>query len=169
MRALAAMRARVMVALAAALVLGATAGLDAQRRNRGDNSVHGVPVATNTITRAPEQFVGKLVTVSATVDRVVSDRVFVVDQRRVAKGSGVEPAGTPLLVIAPEMAAPVSTDKAFLVRGQVASFEEGMAKAAADGIALPSDFAGRYAGKPVLLATSIIDSKYAELVKSSAP
>ena len=56
----------------AAFVFVLTAGVDAQRRRGNDNSAFGVPVATNTIVDAPDQYFGKVVTITAGVERMVS-------------------------------------------------------------------------------------------------
>lgn len=146
-------------AAASLVVLTAIAAPQAQRRNRGDNSIHGAPVATNTIARAPERYYGKLVTVSAAVEDVLSNSVFVVDQRKAVAATQVQPVGSPLLVIAPNLVRGVERNRYFLVRGELIKLTPDRASG------LAPDVLAKYDGQPVLLASSIIDSTYAELVK----
>ena len=143
----------------------------AQRRNRGDNSIHGVPVATNTIARAPDKYYGKLVTVSAAVDGILSKTVFVVDQRKAVGANEVTGVGTPLLVIAPHLAGALEQNRYFLVRGEVFEFTAEELATVAPGYALdlPTEVLEKYVGRPALVASSILDSKYAELAKPPAP
>jgi hypothetical protein len=158
---------RIGLALAGAGILAATtmAVPEAQRRNRGDNSIHGLPVATNTIVGAPERYFGKLVTVSAAVDEVLSKTLFVVDQRKAATGGEVTAVGAPLLVIAPNLLRMVERGRYFMVRGEVVKFSAGAIGSAAAGYTLDvaAEALAQYEGRPVLLATSIIDGSYAEL------
>lgn len=158
------------LAIAGVLVAAAVAVPSAQRR-RSDNSTQGVPVATNTIAKAPDRFYGKLVTVSAAVDQVVSTTVFVVDQRKAAGAKDVKPVGAPLLVIAPNLTGTLEQNRYFLVRGQIVKMSaEALAKAAAGyTVDAPADVLAKYEGQPVMVANSILDGKYAELVKTPAP
>jgi hypothetical protein len=160
-------RLGVSLALAGALVATAIAVPAAQRRNRVDNSIHGMPVATNTIARTPDRYYGKLVTVSAAVDEILSKTVFVVDQRKTAGLTAVEAVGKPLLVIAPNLVGPLEQNRYFLVRGEVVKFNvDALAKAAAGyTLDLAPEMLSKYDGQPMLVASSIVDSKYAELVK----
>ena len=156
----------------AAVVIAATSAVpEAQRRNRGDNSIHGTPVATNTITRSPDRYYGKLVTVSAAVDEVLSKTVFVVDQRKAAGAGAVKAVGTPLLVIAPNLVGTLEQGRYFMVRGEVVKFSAGAiaADAAGYGLDVAPHALAKYEGQPVLMATSIIDGKYSELTKAAAP
>ena len=74
---------------------------EAQRRGGRDNSAQGLPVATNTILANPDAYYGKLVTVSAGVDAMLSKTVFLVDQWKAAGTEEAVPMGKPILVIAP--------------------------------------------------------------------
>jgi hypothetical protein len=143
----------------------------AQRRNRGDNSSFGAPVATNTILANPGAFEGKPVTLSAGVEQILSPTAFVIDQQRAASASEIKAVGKPLLVIAPYLAGAVQQKQYLLMRGQVTTFDPAaIAKVAADyTVDLPPDVSAKYAGLPVLVATSVLDSRYAELTKKPAP
>ena len=161
----------VSLALAGVLVATMVAMPAAQRRNRGDNSIHGAPVATNAIAQAPERFYGKLVTVSAAVDTVLSKTIFVVDQRKATGAKEVKAVGAPILVIAPYLTGSVEQNRYFLVRGEVVKLTtEALAKVAGGYTPdLSPEVLAKYDGQPVLVASSIIDSKYAELTKEPAP
>ena len=107
----------------AAFVFVLTAGVDAQRRRGNDNSAFGAPVATNTIVDAPDQYFGKLVTITAGVERMVSKTTFLMDQQKVAGPKEVKAVGKPILVIAPYLTSSLDQKKYFLVRGQVVKLE----------------------------------------------
>jgi hypothetical protein len=70
-------------------------------RASNDNSSFGAPIATNTVVDNPDAFYGKLVTISAGVEQVISTTAFVVDQRKVVGPSKVQAIGKPILVVAP--------------------------------------------------------------------
>jgi hypothetical protein len=154
------------LATAGVLLLATVAVAGTQRRNRGDNSIHGTPVATNTILKSPDAYDGKLVTVSAAVEEVLSRTVFVIDQRK-AEGGTVKAVGQPILVIAPTLSGTIAENNYLMVRGEVVKFDaDAIARAEAGyTLDLAPEVAAKYSGQPVLLATSVIDSKYAELAK----
>ena len=156
----------------AAIVFVLTAGLDAQRRRGNDNSAFGAPVATNTIGDAPDRYFGKVVTLTAGVERMTSKTTFLMDQQKVAGPKEVKSVGKPILVIAPYLTSSLDQKKYFLVRGQVVKFEPSvLAKLMADYVLdLPQDVANKYMGQPVLVATSVLNSTYVELAqKPTAP
>jgi hypothetical protein len=79
----------------------------------------------------------------------------------------VKPAGTPILVIAPYLTGKLQPQHYLLMRGQVVKFgPEALAKAAAGyTLDLSPELSAKYAGQPVLVATSVLDSTYAELAR----
>src|SRR5688572_31124853 len=107
----------------AAILVGLTSGVGAQRRRGNDNAAFGAPVATNTIVDAPEQYFGKLVTITAGVERMVSKTTFLMDQQKMAGPKEVKGVGKPILVIAPYLTSSLDQNKYFLVRGQVVKLE----------------------------------------------
>jgi hypothetical protein len=155
----------------AAFVFVCTAGVDAQRRRGNDNSAFGAPVATNTIVDAPDQYFGKLVTITAGVERMVSKTTFLMDQQKVAGPKEVKAVGKPILVIAPYLTSSLDQKKYFLVRGQVVKLEpSALAKLAPDYVLdLPQEVGAKYMGQPVLVASSVLNSTYAELAKKPIP
>lgn len=158
---------RVAAMLAVTAVVAATATPGAQRR-RADNSVHGMPVATNTIRRTPDAFVGKVVTISAAIEDVLSPAAFVVDQRRAAGPDTVVALGAPVLVLAPRLTSDVARGSYFLIRGQVALFDAEAVRLALGVGALPPGLAERFAGQPIMVAASVLDSAYRELMPDLA-
>ena len=78
----------VSLAAAGTILTMTTAAPSAQRR-RADNASEGVPVATTVIRQNPDAYYGKLVTVSAGVDEILSKTAFVIDQRKAVDASGV--------------------------------------------------------------------------------
>jgi hypothetical protein len=142
----------------------------AQRRRGGDTAAFGAPVATNTILESPDQYYGKLVTVSAGLEQVVSKTAFVVDQRVVA-GNEAKPSGMPILVIAPYLTGKLDAKNYLLIRGQLVRFDPAVMPRMAGGyeLDLTPDLAARYAGRPVLVATSVLDSTYTELARKPVP
>jgi len=155
----------------AAFVFALTAAVDAQRRRGNDNSAFGVPVATNTIVDAPDQYFGKLVTITAGVERMVSKTTFLMDQQKMAGPKDVKGVGKPILVIAPYLTSSLDQKKYFLVRGQVVKLEpSALAKLAPDYVLdLPQEVGAKYMGLPVLVASSVLNSTYVELAKKPIP
>lgn len=148
-----------------------TAHVNAQRRRGNDNSSFGAPVATNTIVDAPETYLGKLVTVTAGIERMTSKTSFVMDQQRVSGANEVKTIGKPLLVIAPYLTTSLEQKKYFLVRGQVVTLAPGaLSRIAPDYVLdLPDEVSAKYMGKPVLVASSVLNSTYAELGRKPIP
>ena len=158
------------IALAGA-VLVLTAGVDAQRRRGNDNTVFGAPVATNAIVDAPDQYFGKLVTITAGVERMVSKTTFLMDQQKMAGPKEVKAVGKPILVIAPYLTSSLDQNTYFLVRGQVVKLEpSALARVAPDYVLdLPHEVSAKYMGQPVLVAASVLSATYLELAKKPIP
>jgi cytochrome c556 len=164
-------------AIGASLIAGAafvfvlTVGVDAQRRRGNDNSAFGAPVATNTIVDAPDQYFGKLVTITASLERMVSKTTFLMDQRKAAGPNEVKAVGKPILVIAPYLTSSLDPKKYYLVRGQVVKLEiSALAKVAPDYVLdLPDEVGATYMGQPVLVASSVLNSTYVELARKPIP
>jgi cytochrome c556 len=154
------------VAMAATMLM-MLAEPSAQRRNRGDNSAFGVPVATNTILQYPEGYYGKLVTISAGVEQMLSKTTFLVDQRKAVGAHEVKSVGAPILVIAPYLTSSLEEKQYLLMRGQVVKLEPAALERLAGGytLDLAPEVSAKYQGQPVLLAASVINSRYAELGK----
>jgi cytochrome c556 len=129
-----------------------------------------VPVATNTITANPDAFYGQAVTITASVDQILSKTSFTVDQRRV--GDAPAPAKpTDVLVLVPNIQRPVDLKSYVTVMGEVMKFDPAeIAKKAKDyKIDLPPDAMAKYAGRPVVLATSVINEKFDDVAKRLPP
>lgn len=154
-----------------AILVGLTSGVEAQRRRGADNAAFGAPVATNTIVDAPDQYFGKLVTITAGVERMVSKTTFLVDQQKMAGPMEVKGIGKPILVIAPHLTSSLAQKKYFLVRGQIVKFEPSALTAVAPDyvLDLPADVGETFIGQPVLIASSVLDSTYAELARRPNP
>jgi len=120
---------------------------------------------------APDQYFGKLVTITAGVERMVSKTTFLMDQQKMAGPKDVKGVGKPILVIAPYLTSSLDQKKYFLVRGQVVKLEpSALAKLAPDYVLdLPQEVGAKYIGQPVLVASSVLNSTYAELAKKPIP
>ena len=129
------------------------------------------PVATNTIVDAPDRYFGKLVTITAGVERMTSKTTFLMDQQKVAGAKEVKAVGKPILIIAPYLTSSLDQKKYFLVRGQVVKLEpSALAKLAPDYVLdLPQEVGAKYMGLPVLVASSVLNSTYVELAKKPIP
>lgn len=154
-------------ALVAVVIVATVVTTNAQRRRGNDNTAQGAPVATNTIVHSPDLYYGKLVTVSAGIEQVLTKTAFVLDQRKAVSPSGVKSIGSPLLVIAPTLSAPLDPKHYVMVRGQIVKFDPGaIARMATDyAIDLSPEASARFQGQPVLVATAVIDSTYTDLAK----
>jgi len=153
----------------ALLVVPATA--DAQRRGRNDNSSFGAPIATNTVVDNPDAYFGKLVTISAGVEQVLSKTAFVVDQRRAVGAAAVKAIGKPILVVAPYLTGTLDLKNYLLVRGEIVKLDSfTIARMASEHkVDLAPEIAVKYQGQPVLLATSVLNSTYTEIARKPIP
>jgi hypothetical protein len=155
---------------AAVVLLAGAAGIDAQRR-RNDNSTMGLPVSTSSLTRSPEAYYDKLVTISAGVDKVLSKTMFVVDQRKAAGATAVAPLGSPVVVVAPFLDSPLRPNSYLQIKGQLMKFgPETFARLASSYTPdIDAEAGMAYLGQPVLVASSVLDSTYKELAARPAP
>jgi hypothetical protein len=138
------------------------------QRVRPANDGQGIPVATNRILQTPAAYYGKLVTLSAGVERVLSNTAFIVDQQgKVAGTAGPSAIGKPILVLAPYLNRPVDPKAYLIVRGEVVRFDPtATIRAAPDyKIDVPPEAIETFRGQPVVVANSVIDSARIELGK----
>jgi hypothetical protein len=129
-----------------------------------------VPVATNTVTANPEAFYGQAVTLTASVEQILSKSAFAVDQRRV--GDAAKKGGpTDMLVLVPNIQSPVDLKSYVTVMGEVVKFDPAeIAKKAKDyKLDLPADAVAKYTGRPAVIATSVINEKFVDVAKRLPP
>jgi hypothetical protein len=129
-----------------------------------------VPVATNTIAANPDAFYGQAVTITASIEQIFTKSSFAVDQRRV--GAAPAPAKpTDVLVLVPNIQRPVDLKSYVTVMGELIKFDPvEVAKKAKDyKIDLPPDVAAKYAGRPVMIAISVINDKFDDVAKRLPP
>ena len=99
------------------------------------------PVATTSIASNPDSFIGQTVTVTASVDRLVSPTSFAVDQDPKASATGE------VLVLVETLSAPPELNSYVTVIGEVV----------------------RHEGKAAIRATSVINAAMVDLAKRQAP
>jgi hypothetical protein len=157
----------VSVVVAGVAIMAAVVTTNAQRRRGNDNTAQGAPVATNTILHSPDLYYGKLVTVSAGIEQVLSKTAFVLDQRKAVNTNEVRSIGAPLLVIAPTLSGTLDPKHYVMVRGQVIKFDRDAIARMAAGytLDLSPELDTKFQGRPALLATAVIDSTYTDLAK----
>lgn len=130
-----------------------------------------VPVATNTIAANPDAYYGQGVTITASVEQILTPSSFTVDQRRVGGAETAGRAPTDVLVLVPTMQRPVDLKSYVTVMGELMKFDPAeVAKKAKDyKLDLPPDVAAKYSGRPVLIATSVINDKFDDVAKRLPP
>jgi hypothetical protein len=153
---------------AAILLVVMSVPVAAQRGRRGGAAANqGVPLATNTILKNPAAYYGKQVTISAGVDRMLTKTAFLVDQWKMTGKNDVQPIGQPVLVVAPYLTNALDQRNYLLVRGELVKLDTAaLARVATEyKLDLGPDLWATYQGQPMLLASSVINSTYAELAK----
>lgn len=149
------------LALGAAGVLRADLGA---RQGRGQGAappaVDVVPTSTMSIAKNPAAFLGKVVSVTASVGRAINATVFTVDQNR-------NTADGELLVIAPALYTMPAPDAYVTVIGNLVAFDPADVATRLKGytLTIPLDVAAKFQGKPTILATAIVGSNMADLTK----
>ena len=145
--------------LAATAVLATSIAIHAQRGGGGGPTL--VPATAASIALNPDPFYGETVSMTATVEQVLTKTTFSVDQDK-TKSTGKE-----VLVIAPALSADVPVNVYVSVVGEVIKFDpaEVAKKAKNYSLDLPADAIEKYRGKPALIATSVITPDLTDLTK----
>jgi len=165
---------RLLIGLTLTLVAGIAtrAHLDAQMPPQGRGAGAGtpatppvdpIPTTAASIMLNPSAFLGKAVSVTASVAKPITATTFIVDQNRsVAQGE--------ILVIAPAIVKMPAADAYVTVVGDLVAFDAAKvsAKFASYKLDVPADVLAKFQGKPVILATAVIDSHLSDLTKKPA-
>jgi cytochrome c556 len=123
-----------------------------------------VPVAASSVAAKPDQWVGEYVAMTGVVDATLGTMAFTVDQDKAKSAPDV-------LVLAHRMSDPVTVNTYVTVIGLLMKYDAakvaGTSKAHAHD--LPADAAAKYAGKPVILATSVVNDRMLDLSRFIPP
>jgi hypothetical protein len=124
-----------------------------------------LPASAASIAAKPDNFYGQVVSIYAAVEQPLSPTAFSVDQDR-AKSTGKE-----VVVVAPRLHEAVQPNTYVTVIGEVVHADAGeIAKKARPGTPpLPSEVLAKYQGKPVIVATSVIDGGFTDLARYIPP
>jgi cytochrome c556 len=122
-----------------------------------------VPLVASTLAAKPDQYVGENVTVMATVDQILSPLAFSIDQDR------TKSEGKDVLVFAPRLNEPVAQNTYVTVIGEVIKFDPADAKLKDRLSGFPPDAAAKFAGKPTIVATSVINDAMNDLARRLPP
>jgi len=125
-----------------------------------------VPAAASSIGAKPDAFYGQIVTVYATVEERLGPTAFSVDQEK-----GKASPGKEVLVLAPRLHEQVEPGAYVTVIGEVvhADAAEISKKAKPNTPALPADVIAKHQGRPVILATSVINGAFTDLARFIPP
>jgi cytochrome c556 len=124
-----------------------------------------VPLAASTLAAKPEAYYGEMVTVTATVDEVLSKTSISIDQDK-TKHTGKE-----VLVLAPNMNGTVDLNSYVTVIGELMPFDpaEVAKKAKGYNLDLSPEAIAKYKGRPVVLATAVVNSAGVDVAKKPIP
>ena len=124
-----------------------------------------VPVAASSVAANPDPYVGEYVTMTGAVEANLTKTSFSVDQDK-TKATGKE-----VLVLAPTLLKPADQNGYVTVIGQLIKFDEKEVAAKLKDYAIdlsPADIA-KFKGKPVVLATAVINSSGIDIAKKPIP
>jgi hypothetical protein len=148
-------------------VLIASIGIRAQQAPGGGGAAPRppIPMAASSVALNPEAHFGENVAMTATVEQALTKTAFSVDQDK-TKSTGKE-----VLIIAPYLSAAVTPNSYVTVVGEVIKFDPAeVAKRAKDyTLDLPPDVIAKFAGKPAVIATSVITAELADIGKRVPP
>ena len=124
-----------------------------------------VPLAASTLASHPETYYGEMVTVTAAVEQTISKSAFSVDQDK-TKSTGNE-----VLVVAPTMIGKVDLNSYVTVIGEVMAFDPAEIAKKAKGytVDFSPEIAAKFRGRPVVLATAVINSAGIDVAKKPPP
>lgn len=124
-----------------------------------------LPAAASSIAAKPDAFYGQVVSIYAPVEATLTPTAFSVDQDR-AKSTGQE-----VVIVAPRLHEPVQLNAYVTVIGEVVHADaDEIAKKARPGTPpVPAEILARYQGKPVILATSVINGAFTDLARFIPP
>lgn len=117
------------------------------------------PVAASTLVAHPDPYYGAHVTVTAAVEQVMSKTAFSVAQTT-AKNQEV-------LVLTPPLQGTLEPNSYVTVIGQVIKLDADKLKELK--LEVPADLMSKYNGKPVVVATGVINSAFVDLTKRMPP
>jgi hypothetical protein len=124
-----------------------------------------VPVAASSVAANPDPYIGEFVTMTGAVEANLSKTAFSVDQDK------NKPTGKDVLVLAPNLQKPAEANGYVTVIGQLIKFDE---KEVAEKLKdykidlSPEDMA-KFRGKPVVLATAVINTAGIDIAKKPIP
>ncbi|MGE0813572.1 MAG: hypothetical protein AB7O28_25290 [Vicinamibacterales bacterium] len=122
-----------------------------------------VPVAASSVAARPDQWMGEYVAMTGIVDQQLGTMAFTVDQDKTKSAPDV-------LVLAQRMSDPVTPNTYVTVIGLLMKYDP--AAVAAKSKAHAQDLganAAKYEGKPVVLATSVVNDKMLDLARFIPP
>jgi hypothetical protein len=124
-----------------------------------------VPVAASSVANTPDVYLNEYVTMTAAVEANLSKSAFSVDQDK-TKSTGKE-----VLVIAPTLQSPTDANTYVTVIGQLVKFDaaEIDTKLKDYKLDLPPDAITKFTGKPVVLATAVINTAGIDIAKKPIP
>jgi cytochrome c556 len=124
-----------------------------------------VPIAASTLAANPEAYVGEFVSLTGTVEQSIGKMAFSVDQDP-KKSSGKD-----VVVLMRHLSGTIDPQTYVTVIGQVVKYDpaEFAGTFKEWGEALPSDAASRYTGKPVVIATSVINVAGIDVMRRLPP
>ena len=124
-----------------------------------------VPVAASSVAKNPDPYIGEFVTLTGAVESNLSKTSFSVDQDK------TKPTGQEVLVLAPTLQKPADANGYVTVIGQLIKFDEKEVTEKLKGytLDLPPDALAKYKGKPVVLATAVINTAGVDIAKKPIP
>ena len=124
-----------------------------------------VPVAASSVAANPDPYVGEYVTMTGAVEANLTKTSFSVDQDK------TKSTGKDVLVLAPTLQKQADANGYVTVIGQLIKFDEKEIAAKLKGYQLdlsPADLA-KFKGKPVVLATAVINTAGIDIAKKPIP
>ena len=163
--------ARMLMAALAMFVIAMTSLATAQRGGTPPPPPAGtppkalVPVAASSVAANPDKYVGEYVTLTGAVEQNLSKTSFNVDQDK------TKTTGKDVLVLAPYLQSPTDPNTYVTVIGELIKFDpaEVAKKLTEYHIDLSPEDQARFAGKPVVLATSVINAAGLDIGKKPIP
>jgi cytochrome c556 len=122
-----------------------------------------VPLVSTTLAAKPDAYYGENVTLMAIVDQTLSPTAFSVDQDK------TKSTGKDVLVLAPRLNEPIELNTYVTVIGEVVKFDPNDAKVKERLAGIAPDALAKWAGKPAIVATNVINAAMNDVARRLPP